>query len=88
MFCVAIAAVAAHAAVAEIARHAATAGRTTDTDCTARPFPVDGSVKPSVAVLVAAVEAKHGPVDVLVNNVAMFASLVPGSFTDVDEGEW
>lgn len=82
MFCSAV------AAVAEIARYTATAGRTTDTDGTARPFPVDGSIKPSVAALVAAVEIELGPVDVLGNNITMFASLVPGSFTDVEEGEW
>jgi 3-oxoacyl-[acyl-carrier protein] reductase len=49
---------------------------------------VDVSDAESVTEMARAVAAQVGPVEVLVNNAALFSTLRMGPFTDIDDSEW
>ena len=50
--------------------------------------PTDVSDSASVRAMVAAVLARFGRIDVLVNNAAVFATLQPQRFDEIPEAEW
>ena len=54
----------------------------------ARSIPTDVSDEASVAALVKAVRSEWGRVDILVNNAALYASLAPVAFQDIDAALW
>ena len=54
----------------------------------ARAIPTDVSEEASVETLVQAVRAEWGRIDILVNNAAVYASLVPVAFQDIDATLW
>lgn len=54
----------------------------------ARAIPTDVSDEASVAALVKAVRSEWGRTDILVNNAAVYASLAPVAFQDIDASLW
>ncbi len=50
--------------------------------------PTEVSDEAAVAELVQAVHSKHGRIDILVNNAALYASLAPVAFQEIDSALW
>ena len=51
-------------------------------------IPTDVSDEAAVANLVSTIHAKHGRIDILVNNAAVYASLPPVAFQQIDSALW
>jgi NAD(P)-dependent dehydrogenase (short-subunit alcohol dehydrogenase family) len=49
---------------------------------------VDVNDNPSLLAMVEEAEAKFGPIEILVNNAALFSSLVMKPFMEIEEEEW
>lgn len=49
---------------------------------------IDVNDNASLSAMVSEVEAQYGPIEILVNNAAVFSSLSLKPFTEIDEAEW
>lgn len=84
----ALAAEGACAVIADILDGSSVVSAIRDGGGTALDIPTDVSDEDAVVALVRAVLTRRGQIDILVNNAAVYASLPPESFQDIDIGLW
>jgi NAD(P)-dependent dehydrogenase (short-subunit alcohol dehydrogenase family) len=87
-FTEALAGAGAKVVIADIADGTAVAQKIGQAGGTASYIRTDVSARASVEELVAATLERHGRIDGLVNNAALFATLTKKPFTEIDEAEW
>ncbi len=88
VYCRALAAEGAHVAIADIADGVALAGEIRQSGGQAQYYSADVSDESSVRSLISAAVDRFGRIDILVNNAALYSTLPPVRFQDIDVGLW